>query len=66
MWWHLGYYKKILPQQRSILKDNIKHSIRGLEEDFENANGRNGSRMSSDRVCLTESIKNNKINGSVL
>jgi hypothetical protein len=50
----LGYYKKILPQKRSILKDNIEHSIRGLEEDFENANGRKGARISSDRVCLSE------------
>ncbi|KAK2387268.1 serine/threonine-protein phosphatase 7 long form protein [Trifolium repens] len=50
----LGYYKKILPQKRSILKDNIEHSIRGLEEDFENANGRKGARMSSERVCLSE------------
>jgi hypothetical protein len=56
----LGYYKKILPQKRSILKHNIEHSIRGLEEDFENANGRKGSRMSSDRVCLSETQSESK------
>ncbi|KAK2387308.1 serine/threonine-protein phosphatase 7 long form protein [Trifolium repens] len=50
----LEEYQKILPQKRPILNDNIEHSIRNLEDDFENANGRKAARMSSDRVCLSE------------
>ncbi|XP_045822343.1 uncharacterized protein LOC123915246 [Trifolium pratense] len=56
----LECYKKILPQKRTTLKDNIEHSIRGLEEDFENENQRKGARLSSDRICLSETQSENQ------
>jgi len=47
----LAGYEKILPLKRSISKDNIELSIRGLEEDFEDANA------SKEARCKNFSIR---------
>jgi hypothetical protein len=48
------YRGKILPLKRPVSADNIEASIESLEEGFEGANGSKEARMSSDRICLSE------------
>ncbi|KAE9619673.1 putative protein-serine/threonine phosphatase [Lupinus albus] len=48
-----GAVEKILPLSKLYEKDNIDCSIGGLEEDFEDANGSEYSRMSTDKASLS-------------
>jgi hypothetical protein len=48
------YHGKILPLKRPVSADNIEPSIESLEEIFEGPNGCKAARMSSDKICLSE------------
>ncbi|XP_061337338.1 uncharacterized protein LOC133284352 [Gastrolobium bilobum] len=49
-----GDVKNMLPLMKQVAEDNIKPSIRVLEDDFEDGNGSKESRLCSDRVNLFE------------
>ncbi|KAJ1394777.1 Aminotransferase-like, plant mobile domain [Sesbania bispinosa] len=43
----------LVPLMKPVAKENVKPSIRGLEENFEDANESKESRLSRDRVSIT-------------